>query len=625
MRALNYAFHRQAFGLGLLPVVFFFLNISCSHRPTEEEWLTEVLNKSSLQADPTRWCKTHQRLLDRGSTKFVLWSYFRDKVNADCGVGGLVPVSKAPRVSEERDLWARYYQYRKDQDYEKALTTLDEMLSNLPLPWQTEVRLKEEKARTLKVMNKKEEAAKELESLSEWIARIALLYPDDRAALEQDQRLGLLAVRALWTLNQHQLARSLLKKLYRRQTKTPLRIPRHLAEILWLEARMREEEGQLRVARAKLDEAIRLQGIDTEFIRDRDFEIKLGWTAAWISYKMGQFDLAAEELKALAEKAPSPFEKSKFLYWAGQCYLSLGLAHLESAQALFREAYDTNYLGYYALLAAVALNGNVNKTESESTTAGPAAATGSDKFPSHRDLLAIDILLKYGESDRAIYHADKISNQWMEARPDTLFPESHFNLLSRLNHYLPLVRLLAKAEGPLRHKWLSEKLDWFFPKPFEEFARQASNRFGVPLSLIYAIIRQESAFNPRARSHADAMGLMQMLPRIATRIAQAQGIAFKSPSDLFNPETNILIGTAFLKELLDSNNGDWIATIAQYNASKEAYQNWIANRFRSRSAEFIEEVPYEETQTYLKLVLRNANVYGKLFGENQASLWFQRL
>ena len=131
-------------------------------------------------------------------------------------------------------------------------------------------------------------------------------------------------------------------------------------------------------------------------------------------------------------------------------------------------------------------------------------------------------------------------------------------------------------------------------------------------------MRQESAFNPKARSHADAFGLMQLIPEMAKRAARYANIRFKRHRELYDPETNIMLGSAFLKNLLGKNNNNFLVTVASYNASEKAIKNWVRTRYTGDPLEFIEDIPYSETQGYIKLVLRNLVFYQRLNSDGKA-------
>jgi len=145
-----------------------------------------------------------------------------------------------------------------------------------------------------------------------------------------------------------------------------------------------------------------------------------------------------------------------------------------------------------------------------------------------------------------------------------------------------------------------------FPKPFWNTVERASNTYGISPALIYAVMRQESLFDTYAISVAGAKGLMQLLDGTAQYMARKEGVRIKS---LFHPETNILLGVAYLRYLLDMWNGDLVRALASYNAGPTRVKNWNSTEDVYL---FIETVPIAETRNYVKRVLYNYYVYSEL-------------
>lgn len=151
-----------------------------------------------------------------------------------------------------------------------------------------------------------------------------------------------------------------------------------------------------------------------------------------------------------------------------------------------------------------------------------------------------------------------------------------------------------------------------YPQPFALLVDGAAKKFNVPSELIYSIMRQESSFDPLARSPADAFGLMQLIPEMAKRAEGHAGLKIGSHEDLYTPEVNIPLGAAFVRDLLDRWQGAFIPTVASYNASDKAIAGWLRTRYHGDVLVFIEDIPYEETRNYIKLVMRNYISYRRL-------------
>lgn len=148
-----------------------------------------------------------------------------------------------------------------------------------------------------------------------------------------------------------------------------------------------------------------------------------------------------------------------------------------------------------------------------------------------------------------------------------------------------------------------------FPKPYEQHVVQASKKYQVPQEIIYSIIRQESIFNPLAKSWADARGLMQLLPSLAKDISPKAEVDYKGPLDLYSVEKNIFLGSYLIKSLTQEMNNSLVLGLCGYNAEKSRAKLWHKKRFKNDWLKFIEEIPYQETRNYNKLVLRNFLIY----------------
>ncbi|MCB0348228.1 MAG: lytic transglycosylase domain-containing protein, partial [Bdellovibrionales bacterium] len=178
--------------------------------------------------------------------------------------------------------------------------------------------------------------------------------------------------------------------------------------------------------------------------------------------------------------------------------------------------------------------------------------------------------------------------------------------------YRGLFVRISGFDPEVRNKLVSVDPEFFYPRPYLDLIAQNAEKFGVSSELILSIMRQESAFNPLARSHADAYGLMQVLPREAKRMSLLHKIPLGDEEDLFKPEVNIPVGSAYMKELWDNYNGQFIVSVASYNASAQAVKGWIKTRFRGDAYQFIEDIPYEETKEYVKLIFRNMVMYKRM-------------
>ena len=157
--------------------------------------------------------------------------------------------------------------------------------------------------------------------------------------------------------------------------------------------------------------------------------------------------------------------------------------------------------------------------------------------------------------------------------------------------------------------------EMLFPMPYRSQLEAGARANGVDSFLLAGLIRQESEFNPGALSHANAYGLTQVLPVTAQRFARRVGITRFSARQLFEPATSLKIGSAVLRWMLDQNGGKLEQTLAAYNAGPRRAAQWAGWGSYREPAEFIESIPYNETREYVQAVLRNADIYRRLYRE----------
>ena len=162
-----------------------------------------------------------------------------------------------------------------------------------------------------------------------------------------------------------------------------------------------------------------------------------------------------------------------------------------------------------------------------------------------------------------------------------------------------------------------------FPLPWGDELHSRASLHGIDPYLVAGLIRQESEFDPNARSHAGALGLMQIMPATGRSLARKAGIARHDTQHLFNPERSLSLGTLHFREVLDRFGGDLIHTLAGYNAGESRVGQWVLRENFEEPAEFVESIPFTETRGYVQSVLRNAEVYRRLYageiGESQRS------
>lgn len=203
-----------------------------------------------------------------------------------------------------------------------------------------------------------------------------------------------------------------------------------------------------------------------------------------------------------------------------------------------------------------------------------------------------------------------LQDMMLEARREAYFQsqyrsDAELQMLAQLTHqwgwHHQTIALLGKAQY-----W--DALDLRFPVIFDTDMRKAGQTHGLNPSWLMAIARQESAFNPTARSHAGAMGLMQLMPATGRQISKLINRPLKQLDELYHPERNIELGSAYLKRMLDENQRNPVLATAAYNAGPHRVRNWLPSEPLD-AAIWAENIPYNETRHYVQTVMSYAAIF----------------
>jgi len=346
------------------------------------------------------------------------------------------------------------------------------------------------------------------------------------------------------------------------------------------------------------------------------------WKIAWAQYLKDQ--ASAEKLfQEHLKRYPDSDHSSTALYFLGR------IAELKSdwgsARAYYEEINDRFPNYYYAMLARDRLQSA--PISSAARTAEAAQFLGTLKLPARQIEDFQASALTRQRIDRAHLLAD--------AGLDDL-AESELRFGAKTDGQsqimaLELADLATRRQSPdqgIRYikryapDYLSLSLDtapdkfWrlAFPLPYRKQLEDFCRPLSLDPFLVAALIRQESEFNPKAVSRANARGLTQVMPATGRQLSRKLGIRGYRTSMLFSPDTNLKIGTYYLKALSDQLEGKWEAALASYNAGKSRVVTWLGSASYHEPAEFVESIPFNETRNYVESVLRNAEVYRRLYG-----------
>jgi soluble lytic murein transglycosylase len=156
-----------------------------------------------------------------------------------------------------------------------------------------------------------------------------------------------------------------------------------------------------------------------------------------------------------------------------------------------------------------------------------------------------------------------------------------------------------------------EMWNLLYPQSYWKLVQGQARANKLDPYLVMGLIRQESAFNPRATSSADARGLMQILPKTASRSKRPSGIR-SAGARLYNPIYNVRFGCSYLRSLLKDFDGKPEMALAAYNAGDFRVRDWLKSNSFRESSEFLEAIPIRATRVYVESVLRDAAIYRQL-------------
>ncbi len=303
------------------------------------------------------------------------------------------------------------------------------------------------------------------------------------------------------------------------------------------------------------------------------------------------------------------------LYWLGRLREEEGRP-LE-AQSYYRAVTDAFPHYYYGVLAGKRLAGNA--------VAAPQEIV--NRLPKPRQLASVPTsetraFLEVGGLLAALGFADDAALELH--RVDYRKADSHLAGVelarlhtSREEHFRALRAMKRYAFGYLRMPFEALDLEswhYLFPIGWEERLRTRSERHHLDPYLVAALIRQESEFNAGARSHAGALGLMQIMPATGRQLFRRLGIPGFSSRKLTVPDISLRLGTFHLKEVLAQFDGELEKGLAGYNAGERRIPGWMQLGPFEDSTEFVETIPFSETRGYVQSIVRNRALYSRIYG-----------
>ncbi len=340
------------------------------------------------------------------------------------------------------------------------------------------------------------------------------------------------------------------------------------------------------------------------------------WLQGWLAYKARDLQGAVTAWdRLLAEEQGSSFRVTA-LYWRGRALEAMKRPQ-EAAGAyrtILRSAPDQHYYWFRARerlehlskkgLPALPGAHAVSRTATESDTLRARKARALRTLG-----LDDDAAEEYSEQIRT---RPEDRGALSEACRAFLDLERYDKAVWLAGQILRPLYIQENGKPPVPEFW-----QCLYPRAHWSVVYEQSTRQGVDPFLVTALMREESAFAPRALSGAGARGLMQLMPKTAERVAREHKLAL-GPAPLESPDVNIQLGTIHLADLIRENGGNLSLALAGYNAGQQQVRQWRDRLGLIDDEEFTEDIPYSETRNYVKRVLGSYLRYTTLYGVRKA-------
>ncbi len=345
------------------------------------------------------------------------------------------------------------------------------------------------------------------------------------------------------------------------------------------------------------------------------------WRIAWVAFIQRQ-PYAGEKMTTFLRKYPITGGAVNALYWLGRdAERSGNPAH---ARAYYQKAIDRYPTTYFANAAEVRL-AKLPAGEADPVDAlmqippppplrpfdEPISPAVEDRWNRAQALrtIAFD---SSAELELKAAYAATASPRFLVEAAQAAFDQGHF--ASGMNYG----RMAVPSFDSRKYSEVPASV-WkvLFPFPYETVIRREAARNDFDPMFAAGLIRQESTFQADAVSHANAIGLMQILPKTARILARQLKIRY-TRATLYDPNANIEIGMLYIANLTRATGSPEYAAAA-YNAGEDRIALWKSERTYDEIPELVESIPFTETREYVQIVLRNADMYRALYGETPKS------
>ena len=345
------------------------------------------------------------------------------------------------------------------------------------------------------------------------------------------------------------------------------------------------------------------------------YTARASWRTGWWAYRDGRLAEAADVFERAAAAFPRSDYRPSYLYWAAKAREKAG--DTATADARFRLTvieYANSYYGRQSA-ARLASRGTAVPGGADAARRWPGAMPEPDAPPNVELIRWLIATEMYDSALAEVQHVERTRG----ASP--MLQATRAYLLNRTGDLRPGINLMRQVYPQFLaaggETLPPEILQVIYPADYWPLIRERAAANSLDPYLVAALIAQESTFDKDAKSSADAYGLMQIVPATGRRWAKRLGIRSYSTRKLTVPEVNVRIGTAYFANLVQQFGSVHVA-LAGYNAGDSRAAKWTSERRGLPQDEFIDDIPFPETQTYVRRILGTADDYRRLYGGTAA-------
>ncbi len=329
---------------------------------------------------------------------------------------------------------------------------------------------------------------------------------------------------------------------------------------------------------------------------ESEYAPEILWKMFWREYEAGNYKIAKklgdEHLKKYSDSKSNP----RMLYWMAK--LALSKHKNVEANSYLNKIVSRYPDDYYAFRADSALKSTPNGWGTKSHHQLDER-NFSIEFPIKyanldiKDLKLINTVIELGDV-----------NIWSEVNFDNKFVQSWFEYKKGNNSRSTLLAREGLSELDIKPPFSDDVYKLAYPIYWGQDINTNSKHLNLDPYLIISLIREESYFNPEAKSSTGALGLMQLMPSTAVYVASKYDLRYPTFKTLITPEKNITIGSYYFKHIKTLLANNDLMAIAAYNGGPNSVKYWQSDLKYKDFDEFVENIPYPETKTYVKKVYR---------------------